>query len=129
MPLLDPSTDVIGDPNLFDLFNVRRQVVQMEAGRTKHVDELIEAQSGIIGPVGYNRNTRTKSSARSVSNWLVITRFRLRKQAAGILPDIVLYADMELLVVDVNDYARFGPGWVEATCSNELVQPSKTGAL
>ena len=125
---LDP-TAVLSSPMLASRFKVRRRSAGVGAnGRTTHQDEVISWTGGVVSPIGANGQKREESGSHGETTYSVITRFRLRKQAEGVLPDVVLYAGQELLVIDVEDYSRYGRGWVQATCTSQRIVDARVGA-
>ena len=129
MPMLDPGLIVLSSPLLVSRYTVRRRAVTVnDSGRGKVTTEDIPNIVAVINAQGANGQRRNADSAIGLTTYSVIAKFALRKQAEGILPDIVLYAGMELLVVDVQDYTRYGTGWVQATCTSQRIEDARTGA-
>ena len=128
MPLLNPGIIVASSPMLSDEFSVRRSVESVNtSGRRRNSDTVIPNLRGVISQPK-KATKRGESRTQATSTYSVITRFRLRGESKvppnAWAPDVVLFKGMELMVIDVQDYAPFGVGWVEATCtSNKVVQP------
>lgn len=130
MPLLNPALIVTTSPMLATSFQVRRraQAVNPENGRTQESDTLVPRAGGIVTPVGNNGQERGDDGAYGFTTYSVITRYPLRKEAEGVLPDIVLWRGKHLVVTDVVDYLAFGDGWVEATCTSQKIADRPIGA-
>jgi hypothetical protein len=123
MPLLNPGAIVCASPFLSTRFQVRRRAATTGSnGRGKTADVIPPcAARGIITAKGDNGMDRQEGGSTATSTIIVVTKYPLRKQAAGILPDQVLYRGIEYVVIDVEDYLDFGAGWVEATCTSDQI--------
>lgn len=109
-------------------FKVRRRSVVVGGNGRGTNQDTIHLAGGIVAPAGSNGQQRKDDGAFGISSYQVITCFQLRKQAEGIYPDVVLYAGLELLVIDVSDYSRFGKGWVEALCTSKQIPEPPVGS-
>ena len=129
MPLIDPGV-IAASPFLSSRFNVRRRIAAVsDKGRSISTDSILKRKVGIVvGGGGGNGQDRTPSATTSTSTYQITTRFPLRKQAIGILPDVVLWRGLELLVTDVVDSTQFGAGWVLATCTSDKIADVTTGS-
>jgi hypothetical protein len=126
--MVNPGLVVLSSPMLMATCSVRRRSVLVNGqGRGKTTEDVIPNVKAIINAQGANGQRRSETSSIGYTTYSVITKYPLRKQAAGILPDIVLYAGMELLVIELKDYTRYGGGWVEATCTSQQIADAPTG--
>jgi hypothetical protein len=128
MPLLNPAIYVLSSPFLKTTFDVRRRVsVVAGNGRGKTVDTLYPGNIGVIAPAGDNASQRDEGGATGTTTVRVASKFPLRKQADGILPDQVLYRGIEYLVIEVEDALDFGIGWTVATCTSDQIADIPVG--
>lgn len=126
MPLLN-VTSVLASPFFADRFQVRRRTAVVGPnGRNKNKDDL-SWQSGVVQPDGNNTQERNKEEAHGNKTISVITKFPLRDQVNGALPDVVIWRGDEYLVDAVDDLTNYGPGFVEATCISQDAQEAPPG--
>jgi len=119
---LDVS-DLLSDPDVAGVgFSViRRKETVGNNGRPTLTTTQTDNLSGAVYPSGDNSLTREEAFSTQTNSITVVTKFRLRgagKDANGdtYQPDIVLYAGDHFLVRVVNDFTKFGAGFVEAEC-------------
>ena len=122
MPYLD-VTEVLSDPDLADVFEVvRRQAVVNSHGELVPVIvQRFPAVTGVCTPTGNNSLVRADAYQSQMNSLQVLTTFRIRsasKDADGIMwmPDLVRYRGDTFVVKSLNDFAQFGPGFVQAEC-------------
>lgn len=117
MPLLDVS-DVLLDPDFAQTISViRRSESVNNFGRT----DLTSTQTdGIIAVVtsGQSRLDRGADVDVSPNTIVVHTQFRLRGEAPGVKPDLVIWHGNRYLVNKANDWSDFGAGFIMAECSS-----------
>lgn len=119
MPWLDLS-DVIIDPFLADNFAVIRRMQSV----SQHGETLITIMGtfsaiGVITPTGNNSLVRADAYESQADSIQIITMFRLRGAAqdvAGInwQPDLVQWNGNTYQLKTLNDFTRFGAGFVQA---------------
>lgn len=112
---------------LSDRFDVRSRELVIENGRGKHKDSVAKGVAGVVCADGDSLDREPEWSGGNKSIY-VITPWRLKGQNAYDLPDYVLWGGDEFLVVEVNDYTRYGPGFVEARCVSDKAQDQPAGA-
>lgn len=123
-PYLD-VTDAILDPALAgtDAFTVirRRQIVGQN-GRAS-TDRTYLRLLGVIVPTGKNDLTRAAAFEIQAKTIDIITTARLFGPARDIanqqyMPDIIVWAGSHFIVTEIEDFTRFGGGFVEAHCTS-----------
>lgn len=115
MPLLDFS-DIIVDPDFATTFSVIR--VSETVGATGRA-ALAEAQTdNIVGIIVFDsKGVQPDETGKMGSRQIVcITQFRLREEAPGNQPDVVLYDGVRFTVNKVEPWTKFGAGFVKANC-------------
>lgn len=119
MPTLDLSfltadSLIAGDP-----FNVNRRAESIDDnGRTVIATTVISAV-GAVYPTPPNDLVRTTDAGYANKSITVVTSFDLRMTSTGFQPDQVEWpvGSGDLYVVRMlNDYSRYGTGFVEAQC-------------
>jgi len=123
-PLLD-VTEVILDPMFADGFSVlRRQQMVNEHGEpftllTKTFTET-DGCVGVISPSADNSMVRADAYEAMGNSIQVITKFRLRgiskEQGDQYLPDTILWRSCYYVVRTINDFVRYGAGFMVADC-------------
>jgi hypothetical protein len=119
-PLLD-VTEVITDPNFADDFQVIRRVQDVDDHGEPFVRVITTYNSiGVCTPSGDQSLVRADAYEAQSNALQVITKFRLRGAAVdngtGFLPDLVVWQKGSYVVKSVDDYSRFGAGFVVAGC-------------
>lgn len=92
--------------------------------RTSSVDTngrgvTVEETKGFAGVVTSDKGQRLQREAvgeRAVDTITVITQFKLRDAGTGYTADVVRWNGSRYTVMNVNDYSRYGPGFVECSC-------------
>lgn len=119
MPWLDLS-DVITDPFLADTFVVvRRMQIVNGQGETVIIPMGNFGAVGVVTPTGNNSLVRAEAYESQADSIQIITMFRLRgasKDTAGInwQPDLVQWNGITYLIKTLNDFTRFGAGFIQA---------------
>lgn len=118
MPTLD-VTEVIDSSEFSDTFTVERRSAVVNAnGRTEVTTSLIPDVNGVVYPTAPNNLLRQPDQQNAPQTIDVITTFRLRGPTDGGQPDIVSWAGDRYLVIGLQDYTRWGAGFVQASCSS-----------
>jgi len=115
MPMLDVS-DILSDPDFADVLTVKR-TIQMANDRGR-ADEDAKTFD-ITGVVTSDRGDildRLPDMRRVAGSILIHTQFRLIASEGDTDTDIVTWNGKEYTVTDVNDYSRYGAGFVCAKC-------------
>ncbi|MGI4812806.1 MAG: hypothetical protein ACRYG5_06515 [Janthinobacterium lividum] len=115
MPLLDVS-DLLSDPDFADqLFCARQRQSVGEDG----IAVNLACMTPFIGVVTADRAkelARLATGSTISGSILVNTVFRLTNGAPGIDADIITWNGRRYTVIDVNDYSRYGAGFICASC-------------
>jgi galactose-6-phosphate isomerase len=115
MPLHDVS-DVILDRDFLDSLVCERNPQTVSSGGIASVTpELIDFLGVVTNDKG-DTLQRRDAGERVEGNITVHTTFDLQAGAPGETADIVQWNDRRYTVVGVNDYSRYGRGFVAATC-------------
>lgn len=116
MPL--DMTDAVLDDDLMDCFSVirRPQVITTKGRVTTPNNVTYNPVYGAVNagsPNDLDRGADEQHFTKSIS---VVTPFRLRGEANGYQPDIVVWRGDNYLVKSLGDYSR--SGWVWAECES-----------
>jgi len=119
MPALDVS-DLLSDPDFMDHFAVVRSVVTVDpvTGRGYEAQTTEDAFGVVTSGDGQNL-VREADAARDSGTITVHTTYRLTEgsRGDGTDADIVQWNGHSWTVVRIDDYSRYGAGFVVATCS------------
>lgn len=124
MPDID-VTDLLFDPQIAgQTFTVvRRQQVMQQNGQPQITTTYFPKTVGSITPTGDNSLVRQEAFTTQSNTAKIMTTFRLRgasKDGLGnqYMADIVLTDDGDsFVVVTLNDWNKFGAGFMEADCT------------
>lgn len=113
--LIDP--DIAGD--LFDV--VRRPQTVSDQGRGVIRPQTFPRIRGAVYPSGNQSLVRADAYEHGTKSMEVVTRFRLRGASQvgdddQFQPDLILWAGEYFIVKDVEDYSRYGAGFIKAGC-------------
>lgn len=118
MAFLD-VTSILLDPDLTDIFTVRRrQEIVDNHGRSTIQETLFAGQIGVItssNPNDLERPEEYEAFTRSIS---VVCRFRLRGETVGYQPDVVVWHGNNYVVKHIDLYPQFGAGFIQADCES-----------
>ena len=130
MPFIDVS-DVILDPMIAGtpFIVLRRRSDVNNFGETQDAETVRFEAFGSITPIGENSLIRDAAYATQSNTIQVITEFQLRgagkdEQGNEFQPDVVLFEGEEYLVITLNQFAKFGAGFVVAECATQSFQTS-----
>lgn len=118
MPLLDVS-DILLDPDFADVLIVTRSVQTFTNGYASNSSKSWQI-SGVVTMVGGQELIREPSGERNKQTIRVATKARLtdgRIKSDGITmdtADILTWNGNQYTVVQVDDYSRYGEGFVQA---------------
>ena len=117
MPLLD-VTEILTDPLFAEKVTVERRAITMgDNGRQVFTTTT-------FNPIAVVTSAATQDLERTaVGEWRghqisVITKFRLRGPSPGFQPDVVVWNGDPHVVIQIDDYTHYGPGFVEAICES-----------
>lgn len=112
-PQLD-VTEIIGDPDFAESFTVlRRSESVNQYGQSVVTSQNLNAV-GVVCQAGPNDLERLDDNQRMGRHISVVTMFRLRGPASGYQPDVILWNGNNFVVQQIDDYANFGQGFIEA---------------
>lgn len=123
MPDLDVS-ELLSDPDFAEFLTVERRTEMVGAnGRARKVPTIITPKPvGVVLPVdtaiGGNAMERNPDEQHRGAALEIHTRFRLRGPAPGGEPDVIIRDGNRFVVTIVNDYSRFGRGFMKIECSS-----------
>jgi hypothetical protein len=126
MPLLDVS-DVLLDPDFFDTLVCTRNVQTVGDDGMATNTSTDTPFIGVVTSDSGDILTRMETGSRVKGSILVCTKFRLVESAPGIDADIVTWDGSRYTVTTVNNYSRYGAGFVEAYCDLIPVQGAGDG--
>lgn len=119
MPLLDVS-DVLLDPDFLDQLTVQRNLQSVNSFGVA-VNTPLTAQPipfwGVVTSDRGKRLDRGMDSERISQSIWVITKFRLSDgSGTGQTADIVTWNARQYVVTHIDDYSRYGQGFIQAIC-------------
>jgi hypothetical protein len=121
MPQLNLSA-ALTNPLTIDKFSVLRRTESVDInGLNNPVETRIPLVYGVVTAGPEDRREQTDSAQLTAKSLSIVTRFRLRATAPGVVPDYVLWpidSNQRFVVVSVDDYSSYGPGWTQAICSS-----------
>jgi galactose-6-phosphate isomerase len=124
MPDLD-VTDIILDPDFCETLIVKRREENLVKGRSTLTVTVIDpAPVGVVLPVDDQPLVRGPDQQNLPRLLEVHTPFRLRGAAKDpgtgkqYQPDIITWNGDDFVVNKVQDYSRFGQGFIQADCSS-----------
>ena len=131
MPVIDVA-DLLTDPDLGDTFTVIRRLQAVGAnGVVTNQVATYPGVVGVVGPTGDSSLQRLTDAQLMGKSVQVVTAFRLRGPAAeGALswaPDLIVWPEGTTdtyVVADLQDYSRYGRGFVVATCATTTYVPA-----
>jgi galactose-6-phosphate isomerase len=121
MTMLDVSV-ALTNPYTIDQFTVQRRADTVSNfGESTLTLQQLGTQYGVITPAGNNDLLRLPDEQRMKKSIVVFTSFKLRGAckdgvAQAFQPDIVVWSGNNFLVLDLEDYSHYGPGYVKAVC-------------
>lgn len=117
MPDLD-LTDVLTDPDFADTFVVRR-LVEAVGANGRAAKRTFDSQAvGVVTPGSDNSLAIGADEGHAGKTLTVITTFRIQGPAPGFLPDLIYWGGDFFKVTKVEDYSRYGAGFVQAEASS-----------
>lgn len=122
MPILDMSEAF--DYEILDTFEVRRREQNIsQMGRATPVITPIVGVRGVVDSGDDNKIAIATDEVHQGKTLSIVTQFRLRGPSKvatdDYLPDLVLWNGDFFKVVLVEDYSRYGRGWIQAQCTSQ----------
>lgn len=121
MPQLD-LREALLDPMMVDFFAVvRRQESITQKGRSSTVKRRFNT-FGIVDAASPNDLDRLEDYQFQTKAISVVTQFKLRgvsqQSKKNYQPDLIFWASDYFLVRTVEDYSRYGAGWIQAIATS-----------
>lgn len=119
-------TDLLIDPDLAEPLVIQRQKETVtDKGRETNTVETFHS-FGVVQPkdtaIGGNEVTRGADGMFRAAALIIITPFRLRGPGPGYQPDQVIWQGDPYVVTLVNNFTRYGAGFVYAELSSTDIQ-------
>lgn len=124
-PFLD-VTEPLTDPDFATDFGVLRRVETIGTnGRNTFAVTTFPNVVGVITSGSSNDRDAREAFEVTPRQIVVVTQFELQGEITGSQPDIVVWRGSPYLVIRVDPYGHFGPGFYEAECrSTQLTDPA-----
>lgn len=123
MPDLD-VTDILSDPDFCETLTIKRraQTVGTNGRASTTTTTISPPPVGVVQPVSDQPLVRGPDQQNLPRLLEVHTPFRLRSasRSGGVTyqPDILVWNGDDYIVNKVQDWSRYGAGWVQADCSS-----------
>jgi hypothetical protein len=116
MPTLDVS-DVLDDPDFADdsLICLRNSQTMGSDGRVVSTPPVLIPFSGVVTAMGGQELLRKPDGEYNRATISVITRFTLYTGKPALSADVIQWGGNTYTVVQIDDYSRYGSGFVQAT--------------
>lgn len=125
MPVwLDLSAAVLA-PEFQDTFSVVRRAYSVDQnGRSVLTPHAPVAATGVVTPAGPTDLKRLPDDQYQQEAITIVTTYRLQGAVEGGAPDRVQWNGNLYQVIDVEDYSRYGRGFIRAICGIVTSQPN-----
>jgi len=122
MPLID-MTDALTDPDFMDTFTVARQSQTINSsGFAVNTPTATPPLYGVVTSDRGKRLQRGTDAERIAQTITIITTFELSAGAGtGQTADVVNWNGQQYTVTHIDDYSRFGQGFIQDTCELQSV--------
>ena len=119
MPLLDVS-DLMSDPDFIedDGITVIRRAIVMVKGRPTTPDPVTYAGVNAIVNSGISELMRAEDKQYMPNRISVHTQFKLQGPAPGFMPDFIVWRGDNYVTKTLDDYSKYGAGFVHADCES-----------
>lgn len=115
MPFLDVS-DVLADPLFADTLTLYRTTETVGSNGRTSVTQATSTFSAVVTSANGKELERLPEADRVKGGIIVHTVTRLVNGGGNLAPDEILYLGDRYTVVSLNDYSRYGVGFVAALC-------------
>lgn len=122
MPLLDVS-DVLSDPMFADVLTLYRSTETVSGHGRGVLSTVTSTISGVVTSADGDVLARLPEGDRTEGSITVHTVTVLTSGQGSIGPDELDWAGQRYIVRIVNDYSRYGAGFVCATCVLKQINP------
>lgn len=123
MPFLDVS-DVLADPMFADALVLYRTTEAIGSNGRVTSTEVPSNISAVVTSANGKELERLPEADRIKGGIIVHTQARLVAGGGDLAPDELLYLGDRYVVVGVNDYSRYGTGFVAALCVLKPMNPA-----
>ncbi len=113
MPLLD-VTEVLTDPDFVDSLVCSREAQTVGSDGVAVNTNTDSTFYGVVTAASGNNLVRTPEGAYTKGDIIIVTQFALRTGATGGAADEITWAGKRYTVTQVNDYSRYGAGFIWA---------------
>lgn len=118
MPLLDVS-EVLSDPEFTETITVIRRAIVMVKGRATVPAPVTYNDVVAVVNSGVSNLDRASGDQQNMPNKISVhTQFFLQGPAPGFEPDYVVYRGDNYIVTSLDDYSKYGDGFVRADCAS-----------
>lgn len=138
MPQLDVSV-ALTNPYTLDRFDVLRRIETVDAsGLAQSTVSLLTKIPGVVYVDGDQSMKRSEDRTQQDKHITILTRFALRASSKAVIPvpqsyqpDLVLWSKNNYIVESLEDYSRYGQGFVKASAcifdyvATPIVMPSE----
>ncbi len=105
--------------DILDTFFVLRRLQDINNyGRAQNTQEWSASILGVVTPTSPRNLKRLPDEQRQAKSIEVITSFPLQGPSNLNSPDIVSWNGDNFVVIVIDDWSNFGPGWVHAICTS-----------
>lgn len=114
MPFLDVS-DLIDDPDFSDTITVKRSTATVGAnGRSTFAEVVTPDVVAVVTSADGENLSREPDGRMAVGGIMIHTKFRLVPGDGAIEADVIVWNGKEYTIDVVNDYSRYGDGFISA---------------
>jgi galactose-6-phosphate isomerase len=122
MPLLDVTTDIFSDPYLIDTFLVTRSTQSVDShGEASDLQTIIPMVYGVVAPADNSVIAKFPEGEVQHGDIVIYTTFALTDGRGKADFDVVTWHGNTYQVKSTNDWSAFGPGYIEAVCTLNVV--------
>lgn len=127
MPFL-AVPEALFEPDFLDSFTVRRRTETIGSNGRSSVVNADTVTFGVVTSGPDNKLERQGDQQHAGKSLTIVTVYRIQGPSPGKQPDLILWGGDYFVVDKVDDYSRYGGGFVQAECSSiDLVdQPPGT---
>jgi len=133
MPMTNLSP-AFTNPMTMDRFMVVRRIQEVDDhGRLQTTNKIFSRVFGVVASAGGNSGERSSDEMHMEKNLSIITKFKIigpsdnpKKDGIEYAPDIIFWPIRhgakanQYLVTELDDYAAYGPGFVQVKCQSKI---------
>jgi galactose-6-phosphate isomerase len=118
MPTIDMS-EVLLSPEFMDTVTIYRRTQQVsDFGEMTTVNKPFYNVGVVVTTTPPNALLRGEDEQNEPNTFTIISTFRLQGPTTNTQPDLVLYLGNQFIIDSVEEYTRYGSGFVEARMSS-----------